>query len=63
MAINLTDEVMKIRERLAHIEASIAAMAKQMENAPTSRSAIVIPVSVVLAVAEILRTIAEHYYT
>lgn len=63
MAINLTDEVMKIRERLARIETSLSTMAEQMEKAPTSRSAIVIPVSVVLAIAEILRTVAEHYYT
>lgn len=66
MAINLTDEIIRIRERLARVETSLESLMDQMEalmaqmdKAP-SRGAIVIPVSVVIAIAEILRTVVER---
>lgn len=60
MATNLTDEIMRIRERLARIETSLEGLQESLEKAP-SRGAIVIPVSVVIGIAEILRTVASHY--
>lgn len=63
MAFDVQDEIVDIRERLARIETTMALLLKRFEQQPepVQRGQIVLPVTLVVAVVEVIRLGVERF--
>lgn len=63
MAFDVHDEIVDIRERLARIETNMAVLLKRFDAQPEpiGKGQIVIPVTVVVAVIELIRLGVERF--
>lgn len=63
MAFDVHDEIVDIRERLARIETNMAILLKRIDAQPEpiNRGQIVIPVTVVVALVELIRVGVERF--
>lgn len=61
MTINVTAEIVAIRERIARIEAVLDEIRKTLAKQPAPGGSLVVPLSVVIVIVQAITEAIKHY--